>query len=405
MNEGSFNVEEQTKIGTPENSASIQAKFTLIIDGQSFHFTKPVRYRYSDPVKGEIYQPLNIVPAASVTTDPGVLVFRKGEKQQTNLLVRVYANRKFENYQARVSKRMKQSNSTTTDSSFNLPKGLWKDYIFRVDNSMMGQLEQDNIQAFTELKKGDEVYNPYLSLTGIHYDHIPDIYYFFQDNAKALNIDLKTVGKRIGYVEGAGDKVPVALNQMGYEVIVLKEQDITAANLKQFDAVITGVRAYNVHSYLGERNNELMEYVKEGGNLIVQYNTNSFAGPLASRIGPYPFTISRSRVTDEKAKVNFLIKDHPVLYYPNKITGKDFEGWIQERGLYFGEKADPHYQMPLSMADPGESQHNGSLLITDYGKGTFVYTGLVFFRELPAGVPGAYRLMANIIALSKKKAF
>jgi hypothetical protein len=300
---------------------------------------------------------------------------------------------------------MKNSNTVQKDADFNLLRGLWKEYHFKVDNTMLNSLEQDNVQVFTELKKGNEVFTPYLSLTGIHYDHIPDIYYYYQDNAKALNIDLRIAGKRIGYIEGAGDKVPIALTQMGYEVVTLKERDITFAVLKQFDAVITGVRAYNVHGYLNDRYNELMDYVREGGNLIVQYNTNSFAGPIAAKIGPYPFTVSRNRVTDQTAKVNFAIPEHPVLNYPNKITSKDFEGWIQERGIYFADQIDPHYQAPLSMADPGESQQKGSLIITDYGKGKFVYTGLVFFRELPAGVPGAYRLLANIIALSKKQAF
>ncbi|MET0244669.1 MAG: PIG-L family deacetylase, partial [Flavitalea sp.] len=263
----------------------------------------------------------------------------------------------------------------------------------------------DVLRTYAEIANKKDTAAPYLALTGIHYDHIPDIYYYYQDNAKALNIDLRTVGKKIGYIDGAGDKVTVALKQMGYDVVTLKEQDITFQVLKQFDAVITGVRAYNVHPYLTDRNNELMEYVKQGGNLIVQYNTNSFAGPMAAKIGPYPFNISRNRVTDQNAKVDFLLPQHPVLNYPNKITGKDFEGWIQERGTYFADQIDPHYQMPLGMNDAGEPKQNGSLIITDYGKGKFVYTGLVFFRELPAGVPGAYRLIANIIALSKKRPF
>jgi hypothetical protein len=147
----------------------------------------------------------------------------------------------------------------------------------------------------------------------------------------------------------------------------------------------------------------LMDYVKNGGNLIVQYNT-SFSVP-APKIGPYPFVVSRSRVTDEAAKVNFVLPEHPVLNYPNKITSKDFDNWIQERGIYFAEQIDPSYETPLSMADPKESEQKGSLIIANYGKGKFVYTGLVFFRELPAGVPGAYRLLANIIALNKKKGF
>jgi hypothetical protein len=147
-----------------------------------------------------------------------------------------------------------------------------------------------------------------------------------------------------------------------------------------------------------------MEYVKEGGNLIVQYNRGNL-GRMSTAIGPYPFAVSNIRVTDEKARVHFLLPDHPVLHYPNAITDRDFDGWIQERGIYFAGQTDPAYEEVLSMSDPGESEQKGSLVIGHYGKGTFVYTGLVFFRELPAGVPGAYRLMANIIALNHKKGF
>ncbi len=405
MNEGSFVVNDQMKIGMPENEASLRVKFRVNFYGLPLEFDKPVRYKFTDPVKGEIFQPLNIVPAASVTTDPSILVFKKSEPKTADFQVRVHANRQFQDYTAAVSKKIRGDNSTVNDPAFTLSRGFWKDYHFQISNSMLGELEQDSLRAVVELKKGNEVINPNYSLIGIHYDHIPDIYYHVADNARVLNLDLKTEGKRIGYIEGAGDKVPQALLQMGYEVVMLKEQDITFNVLQQFDAVIAGVRAYNVHGFLTERNRELMEYVNRGGNLIVQYNTNSFAGPLGTRIGPYPFTISRNRVTDQTARVNFLLPQHEVLNYPNKITARDFEGWIQERGLYFADQPDPHYQMPLGMADPGESEQKGSLIIADYGKGKFVYTGLAFFRELPAGVPGAYRLMANIIALSKKRAF
>ena len=147
-----------------------------------------------------------------------------------------------------------------------------------------------------------------------------------------------------------------------------------------------------------------MEYVKDGGNLIVQYNRDNL-GRNSTAIGPYPFAVSNLRVTDEHAKVNFLIPDHAVLNYPNKISDADFEGWIQERGIYFAGQTDPAYQAVLSMNDPGEAEQKGSLVIAPFGKGVFVYTGLVFFRELPAGVPGAYRLMANIIALNHKRGF
>ncbi|HMK05458.1 MAG TPA: hypothetical protein VK489_14755, partial [Ferruginibacter sp.] len=237
----------------------------------------------------------------------------------------------------------------------------------------------------------------------IEYDHIPSIVYFHDATAKLSKIDLKTEGNYVGYIPGAGDKVPEALIAMGYKVITLKEADITPANLKQLDAIVTGVRAYNTNEWMNNVYDALMQYVREGGVLLVQYNTSNQIGPVKAKISPYPFTISRNRITDEDAKVNFLIPDHPALNHPNKITAKDFEGWVQERSIYHAENADTAYKKIFSMKDPGENEHEGSLIIGNYGKGRFVYTGLVFFRELPAGVPGAYRLFANLIANNRSK--
>ena len=213
---------------------------------------------------------------------------------------------------------------------------------------------------------------------------------------------MKIAGKKIGYIEGAGDKLIPALQQMGYEVSALKEKDLLMGNLSQFDAIITGVRAYDVHPWLTDKYEVLMDYIKNGGNLIVQYNRNNINNGVKVKMGPYPFTISNTRVTDENAKVDFLKPSHPVLNFPNKISDQDFDGWVQERGIYFANELDPKYETVLSMHDAGEQARDNSLIMADYGSGKFVYTGLVFFRELPAGVPGAYRLLANIIALNKK---
>ncbi len=405
MSEGSFNVNEQNFIGRPESIPSYLASFEVSIEGTPFTFVRPVQYKFTDPVKGELYRPLVVTPSATVSTEPGIVIFRKNEKAAQDIVLKVTANKTFDHYTAKVSKRLKNDNSVVTDTSFSIVKGLSKPYYFTINSGMLKGLEQDNLQAYVELKNGKEEQPAWLNMTSIQYDHIPPIHYFYQDAVKVLNIDLQTVGKRIGYIEGAGDKVPAALEQMGYEVVLLKEKDITPAVLKQMDAVITGVRAYNVHDFLFAKYGILMDYVKNGGNFIVQYNTNNFISSVKSRIGPYPFTISRNRITDEKAKVSFLLPGHAVLNYPNKITEKDFDGWIQERGIYFPEQLDPAFKSILSMADPGEQPLNNSLVVADYGKGKFVYTGLVFFRELPAGIPGAYRLLANIIALNKKKGF
>jgi hypothetical protein len=190
---------------------------------------------------------------------------------------------------------------------------------------------------------------------------------------------------------------------MGYIVTLLNEAAITPDNLKQFDAVIAGIRAYNTQEWLTGKYDILMAYIKAGGNYIVQYNTNNFISNVSDKIGPYPFTISRTRVTDENATVQIQIPKNSVLHYPNTIGDKDFTGWIQERSIYHAEKIDSRYETPFVMNDANEPASNGSLIIGKYGKGNFVYTGLVFFRELPAGVPGAYKLMANLIALPKTK--
>jgi hypothetical protein len=193
---------------------------------------------------------------------------------------------------------------------------------------------------------------------------------------------------------------------MGYDVAMLGDKELYRNNIEQFDAIITGVRAYNTDPWLNNYYDKLMKYVYDGGNLIVQYNTSNNIGLTPVKIGPYDFDISRTRVTDETADVKFINPNHPVMHFPNEITQDDFKGWIQERSIYHATNFDrKHFETIFSMHDPGETADEGSLIIAHYGKGTFVYTGLVFFRELPAGVTGAYRLFANLIALNKQKAF
>ena len=233
----------------------------------------------------------------------------------------------------------------------------------------------------------------------IAYEHIPTLTYFSEAKQKIIEVNLKTSGKQIGYIKGAGDKVPGMIELMGYQVTELERNDITPDKLKQFDAIVVGVRAYNVHDWIGEKYDMLMEYVRNGGNMLVQYNTNSFAGPLQKmKIGPKPFTISRNRTTEEDCEIKFIDPQEQVLNFPNKITQDDFKGWIQERGIYYADGFDTDYRSVLAMHDKGEQDFTGSIIVRNEGKGRFIYTGLVFFRELPAGVPGAFRLFANLIS-------
>jgi hypothetical protein len=216
---------------------------------------------------------------------------------------------------------------------------------------------------------------------------------------RTVCLDLVTRGKQIGYIPGAGDSVAECLTQMGYQVTQLAGADLTPEKLKHFDAIVVGVRAFNVRTDLAAKTPALFSYVEAGGNVIEQYNRPD--GLKTTQFAPFELRLSGDRVTDEQAAITFLVPDHPALNAPNKITVADFDGWVQERGIYFPSPWDEHWTPILACNDPGESPKKGGLLIAQHGKGCFVYTGLVFFRELPAGVPGAYRLFSNLIALGK----
>ncbi len=397
MDKGSFTVTDQQQIGKGE-SDPLQVVFSMLIEGKEFKFTIPVRYKYTDPVKGELYQPVTILPKVELNYNGSV--FLAINNKPVDIVTHVRSNLPAaSNYSIikQTSSKISNSNNPFTFNSTATNKLNTESSTFTLSGVDAGYVEEIKLQA----NDGQHNYHQYKK--NIEYDHIPSIVYFKEATAKLSKIDLKTEGNLIGYIPGAGDKIPDALIQMGYKVVTLKESDITAANLKQFDAVVTGVRAYNTNEWMNNVYDELMQFVNEGGVLLVQYNTSNQIGPVKAKISPYPFTISRNRITDEEAKVNFLIPGHPALHYPNKITDKDFEGWIQERSIYHAEKADTSFKNILSMKDPGEKELDGSLIIANYGKGRFVYTGLVFFRELPAGVPGAYRLFANLIANTRKK--
>jgi len=393
MSEGSFNVSDQALIGNPESKPAYEIGFTVTIDGQDFTLTRPLQFKTTDPVKGEIYQPLTIIPEVTGRFEPALLVLNSNDAKNFEVITR-----KQSKYVNGIKTSVVNTGNVNVKAEGNTSNGVsnYKANRVKANNEI-----DDARLLFNNNGKMDDAQE----LRTISYEHIPRIDYFVRPKLKLVIADIKTVGKRIGYIEGAGDKVADALRQMGYEVVMLNERNITPANLKQFDAVISGIRAYNVHAWLVDKYEILMDYVKEGGNYIVQYNTSNLPASVSAKIGPYPFVIANKRITDEKAKVNFTKPAHPVLNFPNKITSADFENWIQERGIYFADKQDSKYESIFSMQDPGESPLDGSLIIADYGRGKFVYTGVVFFRELPAGVPGAYRLMANIIALNYKKAF
>lgn len=402
MNEGSFNVSDQQKIGQPDPDAAYTAGFNIRIYGVLFHFSRPVRYKFTDPVRGELYWPLVVIPPVETefTNDNNISINDSAAVTQVHFssnLPKDTAQYKMQlhltdNWKAQRNEFIYKPwpGNTANAASFNVTSVK---NAGSITDTLSLTVSRDGTQLYAGERKQ------------IKYDHLPAIVYFKDSRANVVHVDLKVNGKKIGYITGAGDKVPDALEQMGYEVTLLGDKELTRNNLSQFDAIITGVRAYNTHAWLNKHFDKLMKYVSEGGNLIVQYNTSNQIGPVRAKIGPYPFTITRNRVTDENAPVTILKPDHPAFNFPNKITADDFRGWIQERSIYHASDTSAKFEQLLAIADPGEKSDNGSLITTKYGKGWFTYTGLVFFRELPAGVPGAYRLLANLIALNRKKAF
>ena len=394
---GSFDIRQQTLIGKPE-VYDYEANFQLTIGKEVYQFFKPVLYKYTDPVKGELYQPIQLVNPVFINSIQNIIIFKNDDvnkKQEVKFSLQF--NTPLDDT-ANFSYQYNGSSRKIFDSMMHIPKMAVRNINVVLNSDSIKKNTKEYLGGILSSKAFKD--NQLFTLAKIKYDHIPDIFYNYYDGVAILKMDLKIAGSRVGYIAGAGDKVPQALTDMGYTVVMLAEKDLKVVNLKQYDAIVTGVRAYNTNEWMNNVYDVLMDYVKAGGILLSQYNTSNQIGPVKAKMAPYPFNISRNRVTDETAKVNFLLPNHPALNYPNKITEKDFDGWIQERSIYNAEKVDSNYQRILSMKDPGENENeqDGSLIIGKYGKGNFVYTGLVFFRELPAGVPGAYRLFANLIA-------
>ena len=406
MLKGSFTVDDQMLIGKAENDGDYIATFIFDIKGTKLFVDKKVQYKYTDPIKGELYEPVVVIPPVIVSINPPVVLtnIKNEEKTSNQSVVNIQYKANITAPAVPVTINVNKGNNIilTKDTIINFTAGSVYNLKMPLTTTA-GQLngENINVDVFAGINGKKTLYTHYLR--SIQYDHIPHVHYFYRDNVKAINEEVKTVGKNIGYIVGAGDKVPQALQQMGYNVTYLSESTITDENLKQFDAIVAGVRVYNTQPWINSKYDVLMRYVQNGGNYIVQYNTANFISSVADKIGPYPFTVSRTRVTDENATVKILQPNSSVLNYPNKITDADFKDWIQERSIYQAEKQDEHYEAPFAMHDANEPETNGSLIVAKYGKGNFVYTGLVFFRELPAGVAGTYRLMANLIALPQNK--
>ncbi|AHJ96557.1 PIG-L family deacetylase [Hymenobacter swuensis] len=389
----------QELIGKPDNPASISVWNECLIlapgmkESQTLRFEVPVQYKSTDPVEGEKYRPLTVVPPVMVNVGGHAYVF--ADNQPKTIPVTLRAGKA----------------GVKGTLALNLPKGWTAEPAsipFELGAKDAEQTVQFRVQPDAGAAEGKSELRAVATVDGqaysrgyqtIAYTHIPTQTLFPEAVAPLVKLDLRRKGQEIGYLMGAGDEVPDALRQIGYTVTLLKPEDLTEPNLRRFDAVVLGVRAYNTLDRLKTLQPTLLKYVEQGGNLVVQYVVNR--GTVLPQIGPYPLTLSTDRVTVENAPVTFLNPTQPLLNTPNKITSKDFEGWVQEQGLYYPSQWDPKYQTVLSSNDPGEKAKESAILVADYGKGHYIYTGLSLFRELPAGVPGAYRILTNMVSLGK----
>jgi LmbE family N-acetylglucosaminyl deacetylase len=395
VNPNMYTVSDRKMIGKPKNDEALDITFTFSILGIRITTNTPVVYIDVDPVKGETISSTAILPALTLNIKEGSFLFTRNEPQSVNLEIETF--------------------SEVNDAilKITLPAGWRSD----PENIVMGDLEADQISnhsfvivppaSFVETGKtssfsvsvltDDHTYD--LSLQRIRYPHIRPQYLLKPASADLVPLDIKGNDAHIGYINGAGDKVAASLTLAGFTVDLLNEEDVVNGRLSEYKTVITGIRAFNKHEWLKDRQELLFDYVKEGGNLIVQYNTNSFFGSIDFNVGPYPFRITRDRVTVEETRPEFLLPDHPLMKTPNKISQDDFDDWVQERGLYFAGDVSDEYEKLIKWNDPGYDPTEGAIITCNYGKGHFTYTGISFFRQLPANVQGAYRLLTNMIHL------
>jgi LmbE family N-acetylglucosaminyl deacetylase len=393
-----YGVDEQKLIGQPENQPALTAHFRFRVDGTEFTAQRPVLHRYVDSVRGELTRPVVIAPPISVRLADAVVMFPTSSARTVDVVVR--AN------QAKASGavRLKAPQGwtiTPQEQPFDLPEmGQQTTVHFQVkppDSDTTASLD-----AIASI--GGNEYRH--SMHTVSYPHIPPQTVFTTATAKLVRADIRTLSRRIAYIMGSGDEVPDSLRQVGIEVTLLSDADLAAGDLLKFDAVVTGVRAFNTRPALRANFQRLLSYAEKGGTLVVQYNVlEGFPGresrESTKNLGPYPLQLSRDRVTVEDSPVQIPNPSHPLLQTPNAISPRDFEGWVQERGLYFAREFDPRYESLFSTMDPGEDWRPGGMLYTRYGKGAYVFTGYAWFRQLPAGVPGAYRIFANLLSAGK----
>jgi len=394
-----YTVPDQLLIGLPDTPPVIESEFHIRVDGQEIDYKRAAIYRWADRVLGERERPLEVVPPVAVNAPAKAILFPTGSARDVDVELKATAGPVAGELRVEAPSGWKIEPSTR---SFQIgdtgQESVLRFHVIPPGSDARGALKASVDAGGRTVAVGMEI---------IDYPHIPPQILFPPSDTKLVRADVKLLSKNIGYIMGAGDEVPDSLRQLGAEVTLLSPDDLAKSNLSRYDAIVTGVRAYNTRPDLRANEQRLLDYMQNGGTVVVQYNTTEGGpggdrpSPALAHLGPYPMTISHDRVTVEEAPMKFVDASSPLLHRPNEITERDFEGWIQERGLYFASKWAPEYHTVFETHDPNEKPLLGSTLWTPYGKGAYVFTGLSFFRELPAGVPGAYRLFANFLSAGK----
>ena len=388
---GMFEVENKELIGLPETPKNLIVSFKLVFNSVEIPFEKEIIYKYNDPVKGEVYKPFELLPQVAANFTEKVIVFSSESSKKVSLKVKALKG----NLSGKLTLCTPENWKVLPEKINFEIKEKGEEQVFQFEVFPTKNESEGIISPIIEI--GDKSFSD--EIVEIDYGHIPYQSVVMPSEAKVVRLNIAKKGQLIGYIQGAGDEIPTSLRQIGYTVVELKEDEITPEKLANFDAVVLGIRAYNTNDKIKFYQKYLFSYVEKGGTIIVQYNTNTSL--KVDEVAPYPLKLSRERVTDENSEVRIINPMHELLNYPNKITESDFNGWVQERGLYFPNEWDSKFETVISMNDTGEKPSDGSILIANYGKGNYIYTGLSFFRELPVGVSGAYKLFANMLSVGK----
>ena len=390
---GSYNIDDQRLIGDPDNQPTLEAKFVFRINGQQISYNSPIIYKINSPINGDEYRPFNIGNPIYLNPLNNLEYYVNTNNKKLKVEVISGAN----DVKARIY--LEVSDGTKVEPKFYDIEFKNKDErkTLSFDVTLPGNKNSINKVSYKAKVEGDILSR---GIDKIIYSHISYQTRFPKSDVSLIKFNLNIKAKNIAYLMGSGDKVPESLSLVGYNVDLFEKKDINAEKLKNYDALIIGVRAFNSDKSLFDIKPQLMNFMESGGNVIVQYNTSRNLD--VNKFSPYSFQLSRNRVSQENAPVRIINSKHPALNYPNKITLDDFNGWVQERGLYFPNSWSQEYETIISSNDEGEKPNNGGILISKVGEGYFVYTSYSWFRQLPAGVSGAYKIFSNLISLGKK---